>query len=127
MHEEGFSVPLVDEPIGVLVAEIQADDAEIDSLVASPRRQLAFRTFAYLRVGIVLGELLVERDLPSEQSGAWIETLLADEATRERVVEEVRAVAREVAADPRLAEEDMAADSEARKRLRDFARKSLDE
>lgn len=126
MHEEGSWPPVVEQPIGALVSEIQADDPEIDSLVGSPRRQLAFRTFAYLRVGVLLGELLVDRDLPPEESDAWVEALLADETTRERVAEEVRAVAREVAADPRLAEDDMGADAEARQRLREFARKSLE-
>ena len=127
MHEEGFWIPRAEQPLADLVAEIQADDAEIDSLVGSPRRQLAFRTFAYLRVGVLLGELLVDRDLPLEQPDAWVEALLADEETRASVVEEVRAVAREVAGDPRLAEEDMGADAEARNRLRRFARESLED
>ena len=47
-----------------IVAQIQADDPEIERLVGSPRRILAFRTFAYIRVGVKLGELLVEHDVP---------------------------------------------------------------
>ena len=50
-HEEIW-LPLVDEPIGTIVAQIQADDPEIERLVGSPRRILAFRTFAYIRVGV---------------------------------------------------------------------------
>jgi len=56
-------IPLVDEPIGSIVARIQEEDPELDALVASPHRLLAFRTFAYIRVGLLLGELLVESDL----------------------------------------------------------------
>jgi hypothetical protein len=56
-------IPLVDEPIGTIVAQIQADHAEIGQLVDSPQRLLAFKTFAYIRVGLVLGELLVESDI----------------------------------------------------------------
>src|SRR5207302_1665374 len=51
--------PLVDEPIGGIVREIQEEHPEIAALVDSPRRLLAFRTFAYIRVGILLGRLLV--------------------------------------------------------------------
>ena len=51
-------LPLVDEPVGDIVARIQAEDPEIDRLVGSPHRVLAFRTFAYIRVGILLGRLL---------------------------------------------------------------------
>ena len=62
-HDEIW-LPLVDEPIGSIVAKLQADDPEIERLVGSPRRILAFRTFAYIRVGMKLGELFVEHDLP---------------------------------------------------------------
>src|SRR6185436_18361433 len=62
-HDEIW-LPLVDEPIGGIVAQIQADDPEIERLVGSPRRILAFKTFAYIRAGVKLGELLVESDLP---------------------------------------------------------------
>ena len=54
-ENEEVWLPLVDEPIGSIVAQIQADDPEIERLVGSPRRILAFRTFAYIRVGMKLG------------------------------------------------------------------------
>src|SRR5919202_6458568 len=104
---EELWIPLVDEPIGSIVAQIQQDEPEIAALVESPHRVLAFRTFAYIRVGIVLGELLVEHDVePYDGSETWVETLLAVPKHRERVVAEVRAVAEEVAADPRYADEE---------------------
>jgi hypothetical protein len=120
-------LPLVDEPIGSIVAKLQADDPEIDRLVGSPRRILAFRTFAYIRVGVKLGELLVEHDVPPyDGSESWIELLLHDPAHRAAVAHEVRAVAEEIAADPRYGEEeDLGPDDEARARFREFARKRL--
>jgi hypothetical protein len=124
--DEEIWVPLVDEPIGELVAKIQADDPEIEALVASPRRQLSFLTFAYIRVGLVLGQLLIDTDVEPEGSRTWVEELLDDPKTYEALVEEVRAVAREVAADPKLAEEEPGPGVEARERFRNFARRSLD-
>ena len=59
--DEEIWIPLVDEPIGSIVAQIQEENPEIEQLVDSPRRLLAFRTFAYIRVGLLLGELLVEQ------------------------------------------------------------------
>jgi hypothetical protein len=125
MPEDDIWLPLVDEPLGALVTELQEEDAELAALVASPRRQLAFRTFAYVRVGILLGSLLVEHDVqPGEEGTTWVDQLLAEPAVRGAVVEEVRAVAREVAADPKLAEEDeVGPDEGARERFRAFARK----
>ena len=63
--QEDIWIPLVDEPIGSIVAGLQQENPEIDALVGTPHRVLAFRTFAYIRVGIVLGRLLFENDLPS--------------------------------------------------------------
>ena len=126
MADEEVWLPLVDEPLGEFVATLQEEDPELAALVASPRRQLAFRTFAYVRLGILLGSLLVERDVESspDASRTWVEQLLADPAVREAAVEEVRAVAREVARDPLLAEdEQVGPDDAARERFRDFARK----
>ena len=40
--------------------QIQADDPDIDALIATPHRLLAFRTFAYVRVGLLLGQLLFD-------------------------------------------------------------------
>jgi hypothetical protein len=121
-------LPLVDEPIGSIVQQIQADDPEIERLIGSPRRILAFRTFAYIRVGVKLGELLVEHDLPPyDGSETWIELLLREPAHRAAVAAEVRAVAEEIAADPRYgAEESLGPDDDARARFREFARKQFE-
>ena len=121
-------IPLVDEPIGTIVARIQEDDAELDALVSSPHRLLAFRTFAYIRVGLLLGELLVESDLdPYDGSENWVERLLAEPAHRAAVAREVRTVADEIAADPSYGEEDpLGPDEEARRRFREFAKKRLE-
>jgi hypothetical protein len=125
---EELWIPLVDEPIGSIVARIQEEDPELDSLVSSPDRLLAFRTFAYIRVGLLLGELLVDQDLdPYDGSETWVERLLAEPAHREAVAREVRAVADEIAADPSYAEEDpLGPDEEARRRFREFAKKRLE-
>jgi len=117
-------VPLVDEPIGSIVAQLQADDPELARLVSSPRRILAFRTFAYIRVGMKLGELYVENDLPPfDGSDTWVELLLKDPAHRAAVAEVIRQVAEEIAADPKFAdEEQLGPDEAARARFLDFAR-----
>jgi hypothetical protein len=123
MAEEDFWLPIVDEPIGELVERLQAEDPEISALVASPRRQLAFRTFAYVRAGILLGSLLVDHDVETQGSRTWIDELLADPAHRAAVEEEIRAVAREVAADPKLVDDEpLGPDEAARERFRAFAR-----
>ena len=120
-------IPLVDEPIGTIVAQIQADHAEIGQLVDSPQRLLAFKTFAYIRVGLVLGELLVENDIePYNGSETWIEQLLGNPEHRARVVEEVRTVADEVARDI-PPDAPMGPDEAARERFRDFARRQLEQ
>jgi hypothetical protein len=123
MAEEDFWLPLVDEPIGELIVRMQVEDPEIAGLVASPRRQLAFRTFAYVRAGILLGALLIEHDVKNEGARTWIDELLADPKHRKAVEEEIRAVAREVAGDPQLADEQpLGPDEAARERFRAFAR-----
>jgi hypothetical protein len=120
-------LPLVDEPIGSIVAQLQADDPEIERLVGSPKRILAFRTFAYIRVGMKLGELYVENDLPPfDGSDTWAELLLKDPAHRAAVAAEVRKVAEEIAADPKFADDEpLGPDEAARARFRDFARQQL--
>ncbi len=124
---EEIWIPLVDEPIGSIVQQLQAENPEIDALVRGPYRTLAFRTFAYIRVGLLLGQLLVDHDLPDyDGSETWIEALLRDDRHRDAVVRELRAVAEEVAADPRYqGDADAGPDDAARERFRAFARERL--
>jgi len=71
-------IPLVDEPIGSIVTEIQHEHPDIDALIATPHRLLAFRTFAYVRVGLLLGQLLFDADLPPyDGSETWVDALIA--------------------------------------------------
>jgi len=58
--EDDLWLALVDEPISAIVNELEAEDPELRALVATPEKLLAFRTFANIRVGIVLGRLLLE-------------------------------------------------------------------
>jgi hypothetical protein len=126
---EDIWVPLVDEPIGSIVEQVQADDPEIARLVGSPNRILAFRTFAYIRVGILLGRLLVDEDVePYDGTETWIEQLLRNPKHRAAVAKEVRAVAEEIAADPRYADdESLGPDEAARERFRAFAKQRLEQ
>jgi len=94
-------VPLVDEPIGSIVEQVQTDDPAIERLVGSPARILAFRTFAYIRVGIVLGQLLVDHDLePYDGTDTWVgahlrrHRLAVPRVAEQRVHPGVRAVVR---------------------------------
>ncbi len=123
-NQEEIWIPLVDEPIGSIVAEIQQENPEIDALVGTPHRVLAFRTFAYIRVGIVLGRLLFDNDLPPyDGSGTWVDALLRDPAHHEALAREVRAVAQEIADDPKYADDErLGPDDDARARFREFAR-----
>jgi hypothetical protein len=125
---EDVWIPLVDEPIGSIVAQVEENEPDIRALVDSPRRLLAFKTFAYIRVGLLLGQLLVDNDLePYDGSETWVDQLMRDPAYRARVAAEVRKVAEEVAADPRYAgEANLGPDEAARERFRDFARRQLD-
>ena len=120
-------LPLVDEPIGTIVEQIQRENSDIAGLVESPNRILAFRTFAYLRVGLLLGQMLMDEELePYDGSETWVEQLLHDPARRRQIVEEVRRVAAENAADPRYAgDEQLGPDEPARERFREFARRRL--
>ncbi len=125
---EEIWLPLVDEPIGSIVEQIEREDAEISKLVSTPRRILAFRTFAYIRVGLVLGQLLVDEDVaPYDGTETWIEALLRDPGHAAAISREVRAVAHEIAADPRYADDDepLGPDEAARARFREFARERL--
>jgi hypothetical protein len=120
-------LPLVDEPIGGIVVRLEAEDPELQRQVGSPRRLLAFRTFAYIRVGIVLGQLLFDDEIePYDGSEAWVEKLLANPAHREALVSELRTTADEILADPRYADDEpLGPDEGARERFREFARKRL--
>jgi hypothetical protein len=125
---EEIWIPLVDEPIGSIVEEIQRQNADIDALVSTPHRVLAFRTFAYIRVGLFLGQLLFDNDVPPyDGSETWVDALLRDPAHHDALTREVRAVAEEIAADPTYAgEERLGPDDDARDRFREFARKRLE-
>jgi hypothetical protein len=125
---EQLWIPLVDEPIGGIVERIERENEDIARLVESPRRLLAFRTFAYLRCGIVLGQLLFDNDVPAyDGSDSWVEALLSDPEHHAVLAAEVRAVAEAIAADPGHAEEEpVGPDEGARERFRSFAREHLD-
>jgi hypothetical protein len=119
-------LPLVDEPIGQIVDGVLESDPAVARLVDSPRKLLAFKTFAYIRVGLVLGQLLVESDERQDEGSSWVDDLLRDPAHRDAVTREVRAVAEEIAADPGYADEEpIGPDAAARERFREFARKQL--
>jgi len=120
-------IPLVDEPIGTFVDGLLAEHEDLAQSVASPRRLLAFRTFAYLRVGMPLGRVLVERDVDASTGAqSWAEQLLEDPAVRAQAVAEVRAVAEEIAGDPAYADEaPLGPDDSERERFREFAKRHL--
>ena len=105
-------IPLVDEPIGSIVQQILDENPDVAKLVESPHRVLAFRTFAYIRCGLTLGQLL--------------DALLRDPEHHAALTREVRAVAEEIAADPRYSgDESLGPDDAARERFRAFARDRL--
>jgi hypothetical protein len=124
---EEIWLPLVDEPIGSIVAQVQEENPDIDRLVNTPRRLLAFRTFAYIRVGLVLGQLLVDNDLaPYDGKETWVERLLNDPAHHAQVTQEVRTVAEEIANDPNYADDEhLGPDEDTRARFREFAKRQL--
>jgi hypothetical protein len=118
--------PLVDEPIGSIVEQLQSEDPAIVRLVDSPRKLLAFRTFAYIRVGILLGRLLVENDVPAyDGTETWVESLLREPKHRKAVADEIRAVAEEVSRTEEPEAVSVGPDDDARARFREFARKQL--
>ena len=126
---EDIWIPLVDEPIGSIVEGIQRENAEIEALVSTPHRLLAFRTFAYIRVGLKLGQLLFDSDVPPyDGSDTWVDALLRNPSHHAALTREVRAVAEEIAADPKYADdESLGPDDDARSRFREFARRKLAE
>jgi hypothetical protein len=127
VEDEELWIPLVDEPIGAIVQQIVDENPEIATLVESPHRILAFRTFAYIRCGLLLGQLLFDHDVPDyDGSESWIGALLRDPAHHAALTNEVRKVAEEIAADPRYAgEEPLGPDDATRDRFRAFAREQL--
>src|SRR3954453_14270066 len=117
-------IPLVDEPIGSIVQQIQEENPDIGRLIESPHRILAFRTFAYIRTGLLLGQLLFDHDLPDyDGSESWVDALLRDPEHHAALTREVRAVAEEIAGDPKSADDEpLGPDDSARERFRAFAR-----
>ena len=120
-------IPLVDEPIGRIVDRILHEDPLLAARVETPHRILAFKTFAYIRTGILLGQLLFDHDIPDwDGSESWVDALLREPAHHEALEREVRAVAEEIAADPQYADDGpLAPDEAARDRFRAFAREHL--
>ena len=122
MTEEAW-LSLVDEPITAIVAELEAADPALQELAESPERLLAFRTFASIRVGMVLGRLLMEREVEAAEGSDWVGALLAEPAVREELAREARAVAEELK--EAGAEDPLAPDEAARARFREFAKREL--
>jgi len=124
---EEIWLPLVDEPIGSIVQQIQNENPDIARLIESPHRILAFRTFAYIRTGLFLGHLLFDNDVPAyDGSESWVDALLRSPEHHEALTREVRAVAEEIAADPKYADDEpLGPDEDARERFRSFARERL--
>ena len=125
---EELWIPLVDEPIGSIVQQILDENRDIAALVESPHRILAFRTFAYIRCGLTLGQLLFDSDLPAyDGSESWVDALLKAPEHHAALTREIRTVAEEIAADPRYADDGpLGPDDAARERFRAFARDRLD-
>ena len=126
---EELWIPLVDEPIGSIVQQILDENRDIAALVESPHRILAFRTFAYIRCGLTLGQLLFDSDLPAyDGSESWVDALLKAPEHHAALTREIRTVAEEIAADPRYADDGpLGPDDAARERFRAFARAQLEQ
>jgi hypothetical protein len=123
MTPEEAWIPLVDGPISAIVDRVQAEHPEISEWVDTPSRLLAFRTFAFIRVGVLLGRLLVEHDVEGDD---WVEQLLEDPNCYEEIVAEVLGVAEETADEPGVADESAIGPSdEERERFADFAKRRL--
>jgi hypothetical protein len=116
-------VPLVDGPISAIVDRVVEEHPEISDWVDSPNRLLAFRTFAFIRVGVLLGRLLVERDA---EGADWVEQLFDDPDCYDEIVREVLAVAEDTADEPALTQESAVGPSdEERERFSEFAKRRL--
>ena len=91
-------IPLVDESIGEIVAQLEEEHEELRALVDSPQKLLAFRTFANIRVGMALGRQLVERDLShGSEDEPWVQQLARDPEVRAELVQELRELAEQLA------------------------------
>jgi hypothetical protein len=116
-------IPLVDGPIGEIVDRVQEEHPEIGELIDSPSRLLAFRTFAFIRLGLLLGRLLVERDVEGED---WVQQLAKDPDCYDEIVREVLAVAEAAAEEPGDEREASVGPSdEERERFQEFAKRRL--
>ncbi|MGH2976997.1 MAG: hypothetical protein ACRDKC_01300 [Gaiellaceae bacterium] len=120
-------IPLVDEPIGGIVDHVMREDPALAARVETPHRILAFKTFAYIRTGLLLGQLLFDHDVPDwAGSENWVEALFRDPVHRAAIEREGRAVAEEIASDPQYADDEpIAPDESTRDRFRAFAREHL--
>ena len=115
---------IAEEPIAAIVDEIEAADSELPALVDTPEKLLAFRTFASIRVGMVLGRLLMDNEVQAyDGSETWVEGLLRNPAHRDEITAEVRAVAQELSA--ARFDEPLGPDDATRERFREFARREL--
>jgi hypothetical protein len=125
-EQEDLWLPLVDEPIGAIVGELEAEDPELHALVDTPEKLLAFRTFANIRVGIVLGRLLMEEEVEAyDGTETWVESLLRNPKHRQEIVAEIHAVAEELS--QAEVDEGLGPDAATRDRFREFARRELGE
>jgi hypothetical protein len=125
VHElDEIWIPLVDEPIGQIVERILREDPALAARIETPHRIVAFKTFAYIRTGILLGQLLFDHDIPDwDGSESWVDALLREPQHRAAIEQEVRRVAEEIVSDPEYADDEpLAPDDETRDRFRAFAR-----
>jgi hypothetical protein len=121
---EDLWIPLVDEAIGEIIVELEHENPDLQEALDTPQKLLAFRTFANIRVGMVLGRQLVERDLaPGSEGDPWVRQLAAEPEVRAELLDELRDLAQDLADE----DEDEAAvpDEAARDRFRAFARRTL--
>ena len=123
-EQDDLWLPLVDGPIESIIHELEAEDQELRALADSPEKLLAFRTFANIRVGVVLGRLLMEDEVEAyDGSETWVQGLLRNPEHRKEIATEVRAVAAELAGSD--VDEALGPDEATRDRFRDFARREL--
>ncbi|MEK6275310.1 MAG: hypothetical protein AABM30_08225 [Actinomycetota bacterium] len=123
-EQDELWLSFADEPIAAIVSEIEAADPELAGLTDSPEKVLAFRTFASIRVGIVLGRLLMDNEVDAyDGSETWVQALLRNPAHRDEIAAEVRAVAKELS-DAQL-DDALGPDDATRERFREFARREL--